>query len=42
MFPIEVTSGGKSELYYIYGAGQDAIKNGELFRAVINGQAIKL
>ena len=42
LFPIEVTSGGKSNLYYIHGSGQEAIKNGELFRAIINGQAIKL
>lgn len=38
LFPIEVQ--GKS--YYIYGAGQEAVKNGEIFRAIINGQAIKL
>jgi hypothetical protein len=39
LFPIEVGAGSR---YYIYGQGQDAIKNGELFRAVVNGQAIKL
>lgn len=39
LFPIEV---GGGQRYYIYGQGQDAVKNGELFRAVINGQAIKL
>lgn len=38
LFPIEVGS----KQYYVYGTGQDAIKNGELFRAIINGQAIKL
>ena len=38
MFPIEVGS----NIYYIHGAGQEAIKNGEVFRAIINGQAIKL
>jgi hypothetical protein len=38
MFPIEV---GSSK-YYIHGSGQEAIKNGEVFRAIINGQAIKL
>ena len=38
LFPIEVSN----NRYYIYGSGQEAIKNGELFRAVINGQAIKL
>ena len=43
MFPIEVQeANAKQSQYYIYGAGQDAIKNGELFRAIINGQAIKL
>ena len=39
LFPIEVSNNHR---YYIYGSGQEAIKNGELFRAVINGQAIKL
>ena len=38
MFPIEVGS----NRYYIHGSGQEAIKNGEVFRAIINGQAIKL
>jgi len=39
LFPIEVSG---TQKYYIYGTGQDAIKNGEIFRAIINGQAIKL
>lgn len=38
MFPVEV----QGKQYYVYGTGQDAVKNGELFRAIINGQAIKL
>ncbi len=38
MFPIEVNA----NRYYIHGSGHDAIKNGEVFRAIINGQAIKL
>ena len=43
LFPIEVQAGtGKAAQYYIYGSGQDAIKNGELFRAIINGQAVRV
>ena len=38
MYPIKVGS----QTYYLHGPGQEAIKNGELFRAVINGQSIKL
>ena len=38
MFPIIVGS----NRYYIHCAGQEDIKNGEVFRAIINGQAIKL
>jgi hypothetical protein len=38
MFPIEVGT----NRYYIHGSGQEAIRNGEVFRAIINGQAIKL
>ena len=38
MFPIKV---GKST-YYLNGPGQEAIKNGEVFRAIINGQSIKV
>ena len=37
-FPIRV---GK-ETFYIHGQGMEAVKNGELFRAIINGQSIKL
>ena len=29
-------------VYYVYGYGQEAIKNGEVFRAVINGLNIKV
>jgi len=39
MFPIEVAN---TQKYYIYGRSHEAIKNGEVFRAIINGQAIKL
>ena len=38
LFPINV--GNKT--YYIHGQGAEAIKNGEVFRAVINGQSIKV
>ena len=38
LFPVSV--GGKK--YYLHGNGQESIKNGEVFRAIINGQAIKL
>ena len=37
MFPIEVQGAGK---FFILGAGHEAIKDGELFRAVINGKNI--
>ena len=38
LFPISVNNTGKnSSTYYFYGSGQDAIKNGEIFRAIING-----
>ena len=33
MYPINV---GKNT-YYLNGPGQEAIKNGELFRAIVNG-----
>ena len=39
MFPIEVAN---TQKYYIYGRSHEAVKNGEIFRAIINGQAIKL
>jgi len=38
MFPIQV---GKAT-YYIHGQGQECIKHGEVFRAIINGQSIKV
>ena len=38
MFPIQV---GKAT-YYIHGQGQECIQNGEVFRAIINGQSIKV
>ena len=38
LFPIRVGSA----TYYLHGPGQEAIKNGELFRAVLNGQNIKV
>ena len=42
LFPIKVpTSKGHKE-YYLHGQGQESIKNGELFRAMLNGQSIKL
>jgi hypothetical protein len=43
LFPISVSnSNGSSTTYYFYGSGQDAIKNGEIFRAIINGQNVKV
>ena len=39
MFPINVKGKGT---YYLYGHGQRAIKDGELFRAIINGKSINL
>ena len=38
MFPLSVN--GKT--YYINGQGAEAVKNGEVFRAIINGQSIKV
>ena len=38
MFPIKV--GGKT--FYLHGQGHESIKQGELFRAIINGQSIKI
>ena len=38
MFPIEVNN----KTFYINGNGQEAVKNGEVFRAILNGQCIKL
>ena len=38
LFPIEVHLDEKRKVtYYIYGQGQEPIKNGEIFRAIING-----
>ncbi len=43
LFPVEVPTGENKKLtYYIYGASHEAVKNGEVFRAIINGQSIKL
>ena len=42
MFPITIDYRGKKGTYYCYGNGQNAIKNGELFRAVINGKEIEV
>lgn len=36
MFPVK--AGGK--VFYLYGAGQEAIRDGELFRAVVNGRRV--
>ena len=38
LFPIQV----KDATYYIHGYGQESIKNGEVFRAIVNGENIKL
>ena len=38
LYPIRVGT----KTFYIHGPGQEAIKNGELFRAVVNGQSVKL
>ena len=38
LFPVQIA--GKK--YYLHGQGQEAIKHGEAFRAIINGQSIKL
>ena len=38
MFPIKV----QNKTYYLNGPGQEAVKNGEVFRAIVNGQSIKL
>lgn len=38
LYPISVpSSGDKTSTFYIYGSSQEAIKNGEVFRAIING-----
>ena len=38
LFPVKVDG----KLYRLHGNGQESIKQGELFRAVLNGQSIKL
>ena len=38
LFPIEVN--GKK--WYLHGNGHESIKHGEAFRAIINGQSLKL
>lgn len=38
LFPVQIS--GKK--WYLHGQGQESIKHGEAFRAVINGQSIKL
>lgn len=38
MFPLK--AGGVT--YYLHGQGQECVKNGELLRAIINGQSIKM
>ena len=37
MFPIQVGN----NTYYIYARSQEAVKHGEVFRAVINGRPVK-
>ena len=38
LFPVKIN--GKE--MFLHGQGQESIKHGELFRAIINGQSIKL
>ena len=38
LFPVKIN--GKQ--LYLHGQGQESVKHGELFRAIINGQSIKL
>jgi len=40
MFPIEVQTPRSKKIYYLYGAGYESIKDGQIFRKVINGQNI--
>ena len=37
MFPLRVGS----TTYYLHGQGAECVKNGELLRAIINGQSVK-
>lgn len=39
LFPLKVKGKGT---YYLYGHGHQAIKDGEIFRAIINGKSIQL
>ena len=39
LFPIDVKGEGR---FYFYGHGHQAIKDGELFRAVINGKSVEV
>ena len=38
MFPIEI----QGKQWTLHGTGFEAVKNGEVFRAILNGQSIKL
>ena len=38
LFPVEIN--GKK--YFLHGNGHESVKNGEVFRAILNGQSIKL
>ena len=38
LFPIEV----KGQKWSLHGNGHESVKNGEVFRAILNGQSIKL
>ena len=42
LFPVEIGEGKSKKTSYFYGNGQEAIKNGEIFRAIINGRSIKI
>ena len=42
LFPIDVEHSKGKKRYYVYGQGHEPIKHGEIFRAIINGQAIKV
>lgn len=42
LFPVEVSDSKSKKTCYFYGNGQSAIKNGEIFRAIINGQSISV
>ena len=39
LFPIKISGFGT---FHLHGNGQESIKNGELFRAIINGKSVKL